>query len=72
MRASGDDQQDRDLRRRVRGDASALGILFLSPFTLAAFEEEAGSKNSSTVRAESNGLFLVQRADAAATLGGGS
>jgi hypothetical protein len=51
-------------------DASALGILFLSPFTLWAFEEEAGQTNTSTVRAESNGLFLVQRPDAAATLSG--
>lgn len=49
-------------------DASALGILFLSPFSLQTFEEEAGRTNSSTVRAESNGLFLVQRPDAAATL----
>ena len=38
------------------------------PFTLQAFEENAGSSNSSTVRAESNGLFRVQRPDAAATL----
>ena len=34
-------------------DASALGILFLSPFSLQTFEEEAGQTNSSTVRAES-------------------
>jgi hypothetical protein len=49
-------------------DASALGILFLSPFSLKSFEEEAGQTNTSTVRAESTGLFLVQRPDAAATL----
>jgi hypothetical protein len=49
-------------------DPNALGILFLGPFTLQAFEENAGSTNSSTVRAESNGLYLVQRPDAAATL----
>jgi hypothetical protein len=30
---------------------TALGTFFVSPFTLAAFEEEAGSTNSSTVRA---------------------
>ena len=48
-------------------DPTALGTLYLSPFTLAAFEEEAGSTNSSTVRAEANGLFIVQRLDAAAT-----
>jgi hypothetical protein len=51
-------------------DASAIGILFLSAFTLKAFEENAGQTNSSTVRAESDGLFLVQRPDAAATLSG--
>jgi hypothetical protein len=49
---------------------AALGILFLSPFTLRVFEEEAGQTNTSTVRAESNGLFLVQRPDAAAMLSG--
>jgi hypothetical protein len=49
-------------------DSSALGILFLGPFSLQAFEEEAGTTNSSTVRAESNGLSLVQRPDAAASL----
>jgi len=49
---------------------AALGILFLSPFTLRVFEEEAGQTNTSTVRAESNGLFLVQRPDAAAVLSG--
>jgi hypothetical protein len=53
-------------------DSSALGILFLSPFSLAVFEENNGTTNSSTVRAESNGLFLVQRPDAAASIGGGS
>jgi hypothetical protein len=49
-------------------DSTAIGIMFLSPFSLQVFEENAGSSNSSTVRAESNGLFLVQRPDAAATL----
>jgi hypothetical protein len=49
-------------------DTAALGILFLSPFSLQAFEENSGQTNTSTVRAESNGLFLVQRPDAAATL----
>jgi hypothetical protein len=48
-------------------DPSALGTLYMSPFTLAAFEEEAGKTNASTVRAEANGLFIVQRATAAAT-----
>jgi hypothetical protein len=49
-------------------DAGSLGILFLSPFTIQAFEENAGSTNTSTVRAESNGLMVVQRPDAAATI----
>jgi hypothetical protein len=53
-------------------DSNALGILFLTPFTLQTFEESAGSTNSSTVRAESNGLFLVQRSTAAASLSVGS
>jgi hypothetical protein len=49
-------------------DSTALGILFLPPFSMQVFEENAGSSNSSTVRAEWNGLFLVQWPDAAATL----
>lgn len=57
-------------RPSARARPAALGVLFLSPFSLQAFEEEAGSTNASTVRAESNGLFLVQRPDAAATIAG--
>jgi hypothetical protein len=53
-------------------DSSALGTLFLGPFAFAAFEENAGSTNTSTVRAESSGLFVVQRPDAAASLSGAS
>jgi hypothetical protein len=49
-------------------DSSALGTLFLGPFTFAVFEEANGTTNSSTVRAESSGRFVVQRSDAAATL----
>ena len=45
-------------------DSNALGILFLGPFTFATFEEANGTTNCSTVRGESSGLFLVQRADA--------
>jgi hypothetical protein len=52
--------------------ASALGTLYLSPFSLQSFEEEAGATNSSTVRGESNGLFVVQRPTAAAYLAVGS
>jgi hypothetical protein len=54
-------------------DTASLGRLFLSPFRFEVFEENAGSTNSSTVRAESNGLFVVQRPDAAAyIIAGGS
>lgn len=49
-------------------DRDALGILFLTPVRVQAFEENAGATNSSTVRCESEGLFLVQRPDAAAYL----
>jgi hypothetical protein len=49
-------------------DASARGILFLSPFSLQVFEENNGTTNTSTVRGESIGLFVLQRPDAAATL----
>jgi hypothetical protein len=50
--------------------SSAIGILFLSPFSLQSFEEEAGQTNTSTVRAESSGLFLVHRVDAICRLSG--
>ena len=53
-------------------DTAAAGTLFLGPFTLAVFEEEAGQTNASTVRAESSGIFVVQRPDAIANLAGGS
>lgn len=53
-------------------DTAAAGTLFLGPFTLAMFEEEAGQTNTSTVRAESSGIFVVQRPDAIANLAGGS
>ena len=53
-------------------DSSAAGTLFLGSFTFAVFEENAGSTNSSTVRAESSGACVVQRADAIASLDGSS
>jgi hypothetical protein len=53
-------------------DLDALGTLFLGPFSLRVFEENAGTTNTSTVRAESSGRFAVQRIDAAATLSGTS
>ncbi|MDP9329054.1 MAG: hypothetical protein M3P11_00150 [Actinomycetota bacterium] len=49
-------------------DAAALGVLFLGPFSFQVFEENNGTTNTSTVRGESSGLFVVQRPDAAATL----
>jgi hypothetical protein len=49
-------------------DSRALGVLFLGPFTFATFEENNGTTNTSTVRGESSGLFVVQRPDAAASL----
>jgi hypothetical protein len=53
-------------------DAGAFGTLFAKPFSLQAFEEDSGQTNTSTVRGEADALFVVQRADAAASLGGGS
>ena len=49
-------------------DSGALGILHLGPLMFATFEEANGTTNASTVRYESSGPFLVQRADAAASL----
>ncbi len=53
-------------------DSQSLGTLFLGPFVFQAFEENNGTTNTSTVRAESSGRFVVQRSDAAATLSAGS
>jgi hypothetical protein len=47
-------------------DASAVGVLYNSPIRFATFEENNGTTNPSTVRIESNGVFVVQRIDAAA------
>ena len=49
-------------------DLSSLGTLFLGPFSLRVFEENAGSTNTSTVRAESSGVYVVQPPDAAASM----
>jgi phage head maturation protease len=46
-------------------DSSAVGRLYLSPITLARFEEAAGQTNSSTLRLEGHGLFNVERIQAA-------
>jgi hypothetical protein len=53
-------------------DPAALGTLYASPVTIAAFEEEAGSTNTSIVRIEANALFLVQRVGAVALATAGS
>jgi hypothetical protein len=47
-------------------DPAAVGTLHLSSVRLATFEENNGTTNSSTVRVESNGVFIVQRVGAVA------
>lgn len=47
-------------------DPAALGTLHLSSVRVATFEEANGTTNSSTVRCESNGVYIVQRVGAAA------
>jgi hypothetical protein len=47
-------------------DPAALGMLHLSSVRVASFEEANGTTNSSTVRCESNGAFIVQRTGAVA------
>ena len=46
---------------RVTVDVNVLGTLYNSPFRIQACEENAGKSNTSTVRIESNGVFVVQR-----------
>lgn len=53
-------------------DAAAFGKLYISPITLARFEEDAGSTNQSTVRLEGHAAFGVERQDAACEILGGS
>lgn len=53
-------------------DAGAAGTFYTSPVRVATFEENAGQTNTSTVRIESNGLFLVQRLGAIAEVNTGS
>lgn len=48
-------------------DPVALGTLYASPVDFRSFEENAGKTNTSLVRIEANGLYVVQRSDAAAT-----
>jgi hypothetical protein len=47
-------------------DSSAFGKLYVSPISLARFEENAGATNTSTVRLEGHAAFGVERTTAAA------
>jgi hypothetical protein len=49
-------------------DSNSAGRMHLSPGRLQAFEENNGTTNSSTVRLEANGVFIVQRVPAIALL----
>jgi hypothetical protein len=49
-------------------DAAAAGVLYRSPIRFAAFKENAGQTNTSTVRLEAHALFVVQRPDAIAEI----
>lgn len=49
-------------------DTSAFGKLYVSPISLARFEENAGATNTSTVRLEGNAAFGVERTVAAARI----
>ena len=42
-------------------DTSAAGVLFITDARLETFEESSGQTNTSTVRLEANGVFVVQR-----------
>jgi hypothetical protein len=46
-------------------DATAFGRLYVSPISLASFEENAGSTNSTLVRLEGHAVFGVERQAAA-------
>ena len=45
-------------------DPSAAGTLYITGASFQAFEENAGQTNTSTVRAEANGVFVVHRVPA--------
>jgi phage head maturation protease len=49
-------------------DSSAFGSLYVSPISLARFEENAGATNTSTVRLEGHAAFGVERTSAAARI----
>lgn len=47
-------------------DTSAAGTLYITDARLETFEESSGQTNTSTVRLEANGVFVVQRVQAIA------
>ena len=49
-------------------DSAVYGKLYVSPISLARFEENAGASNTSTVRLEGNAVFGVERTAAAARI----
>lgn len=60
-RSGNDEPVDGERFWRVTVDVNVLGTLYNSPFRIQACEENAGKSNTSTVRIESNGVFVVQR-----------
>jgi hypothetical protein len=46
-------------------DSSANGKLYVSPISLARFEQDAGSTNKSTIRLEGHAAYGVERTGAA-------
>ena len=46
-------------------DSSAVGKLYVSPISLARFEQDAGSTNKSTVRLEGHAAYGVERSPGA-------
>jgi hypothetical protein len=46
-------------------DASAFGKMYISPISLASFEESAGSTNTTLVRMEGHAAFGTERVTAA-------
>ena len=51
-------------------DASAFGRLYVTPFSLARFEENAGKTNTSLIRLEGHAAFGVERLGAARRIAG--
>ena len=62
--------------RSLRGpyviDAAAAGVFYTTAVRVGVFEQDAGQTNSSTVRIESSGVFVVQRVGAIAEVVFGS